>query len=39
MSHMTDEEAASFIEELLNRSGKLLDGGNIESIIEHIIEG
>ena len=39
MSHMTDEEAADFIEELLVRSGTLLNEGNIESIIEHIVQG
>jgi glycine/betaine/sarcosine/D-proline reductase family selenoprotein B len=39
LSHMTDEEAADFIEELLARSGKLLNEGNIEIIVEHILQG
>ena len=39
MSRMTDDEAADFIEELLVRSSELLDGGSIENIIEHIVQG
>lgn len=39
MSEMTDDEAADFIEELLTKLGKSLNEGNIENVIEHIVQG
>ncbi|HBH12802.1 MAG TPA: hypothetical protein DDX29_06790 [Clostridiales bacterium] len=39
LSHMTDEQAADFIEGLMERTGMMLNDGNMDKIVEHIIEG
>ncbi len=38
-SHLTDDEAADFIEELLARLGTSLNDGRLERIAEHIVQG
>ena len=39
LSRLTDDEAANFLEKLLNLTGNSFNDGNLEKIIEHVVQG